>query len=542
MTKCLVFILLPVMLAAQPWHGDTVGGTTYDWQASGPMPRMIANDTLYGIHVAWMFSASPSPWTDRNMRYNFYDYASRHWMFNQGATFMDYGVSAFSPRTGFGSLDVNPKNHHAYISGHQGSVTPHCVQDAAPGSGVFEDCDGTSGADQYLWPKISIDSSGVVHVGVMDNATRTRLYYTRIRPWCTWAVPIHIPYNDPAVEDYCIAASLMSHGIAISWLESVDPPNFYYGLSTDGGNNWDAQVQLDPPPAFTPGSETIPVFYISSNSLLWDNHDHLHITVTVLPVVDGVTYINPSEVWDYDSTRTRRWVRIHRSQYVDIHPFGTWAGLASRPMLAVHQDGRLFCVWEQYDSINTERVTGYARADIWAAGSNDGGDSWMPAVRVTAPDSTTHRYPSVARVADRYLDIACLQDLQAGANVQGEGDPTDNPIVVLRVPVDSIVPPPIGAISAAPGPESPTSLSVSPNPFRDCARLCYSTTGPLTLRIYDASGRVARTFRDTRCATGTGTTQWNGADDSGQQAPPGIYFVRLATGKRVLEQKVIRVP
>jgi hypothetical protein len=61
---------------------DTVGGTTYDVQGSGPGDQYIYCDTCYGVHVIWLFSAdSASPFTDRNMHYNFYDFTAGAWNF-----------------------------------------------------------------------------------------------------------------------------------------------------------------------------------------------------------------------------------------------------------------------------------------------------------------------------------------------------------------------------------------------------------------------------------------------------------------------------
>jgi hypothetical protein len=539
--KYLVLALIPAMLLAQPWSGDTIGGTTYDWQANGPMARSIYNDPAVGVHVQWMFSASPSAWPDRNMRYNFYDNASSTWMFNQGATYMDYGVNAFSARTGFGMLDVNPVTGCAYISGHQGSITPHVAKDAAPGTGVFEDCDGTSAADQHLWVKMSIDGHEVVHCGVIDNATRNQVFYTKIDPWCTWATPIHIPDNDPAFDDHNIAASRTSGNVAISWVENVDPANFYYRVSTDGGANWEPQVLLDPPPAFTPGSETTASTHLSSNSLMWDRDDRLHITTVAMPYVGGSGYIIPAEVWDY--TRENGWVKVHRAVCKDSNLMGGVGYntlYAARPMLAQNPTtGGFACVWEQFDSMNVETVTGYIRADIFAAGSADG-LVWEPSHQLTVPDNTSKRFPAVAQNIGSDIHIFYEQDLEAGMNVQGEGNSTNNPIVYLEIPTDSIIPP--SAVGERPSTGLLRSkLSVSPNPFNSSASISYelSRAGSAALRVYDVSGNLVKTLVSGNLPAGHGTATWSGMNDANRPVARGIYVARLEASGRTVSQKLI---
>ncbi|MCX6844644.1 MAG: hypothetical protein NTX53_20465 [candidate division WOR-3 bacterium] len=39
---------------------DTIGGTTYDWWANGPILRMIHNSPGFGIHALWMYSTATS--------------------------------------------------------------------------------------------------------------------------------------------------------------------------------------------------------------------------------------------------------------------------------------------------------------------------------------------------------------------------------------------------------------------------------------------------------------------------------------------------
>ena len=66
-----------------------------------------------------------------------------------------------------------------------------------------------------------------------------------------------------------------------------------------------------------------------------------------------------------------------------------------------------------------------------------------------------------------------------------------------------------------------------PNPFNASVTLPIDTENG-TLRIYDATGRVLRTY-DLRAGT---DVHWNGRDDDGRRVASGVYFYRFYTGDR----------
>lgn len=124
---------------------DTIGGTTYDIQYNGPQSQVIYLDPNHGIHCIWMYSAqTSSPFSDRNMRYNYYDLSSNSWGWIDGTNFMNSGIGVFSIRSGFGTLDVDTGGK-AWISCHQipsSTINPDLAQDAAPGAGIWTECTG----------------------------------------------------------------------------------------------------------------------------------------------------------------------------------------------------------------------------------------------------------------------------------------------------------------------------------------------------------------------------------------------------------------
>jgi len=68
-----------------------------------------------------------------------------------------------------------------------------------------------------------------------------------------------------------------------------------------------------------------------------------------------------------------------------------------------------------------------------------------------------------------------------------------------------------------------------PNPFVSSTDLSFrlSEAGPLTVEIFDASGRLARTIHDGWAAAGAQRVQWDGRDAAGAEAASGIYYARI---------------
>ncbi|MEJ2720341.1 MAG: FlgD immunoglobulin-like domain containing protein [bacterium] len=72
-----------------------------------------------------------------------------------------------------------------------------------------------------------------------------------------------------------------------------------------------------------------------------------------------------------------------------------------------------------------------------------------------------------------------------------------------------------------------------PNPFSAMTRIRFETAERtvVTLRIYDASGRLVRTLLDADTPPGRHTVAWDGKTELGRAAASGVYFCRLCTGR-----------
>jgi glucose/arabinose dehydrogenase len=78
------------------------------------------------------------------------------------------------------------------------------------------------------------------------------------------------------------------------------------------------------------------------------------------------------------------------------------------------------------------------------------------------------------------------------------------------------------------------TVTASPNPVRTGAavelRWASPRTGPVSLRVYDVSGRLVRELSAPGHAR-TGTLEWRGDDANGRATPAGVYFYRFTQGE-----------
>ncbi len=494
---------------------DTIGGTTYDFQVLGPEPAWVYYDSGYGIHVAWMYSTDGTPFPDRNLRYNFHDDVVGTWNWID-PDYMQSGINIFPERTGFGSFDVDPVTHCAYLVAHAGSpIHPVMARDAEPGSGVFDYCAGDSGQ----WPRLAIGHAGKPHVAMFQNG----LYYSAVDPWGTWLTPYHIPppLPDPSGPAYAIAASKSRPEVCIAWIAVDSEPRYVYSRrSSDDGVTWLPPDTLSIPPAFHPGSDTSASVSIDGLFPWYDpddeENDDLGMVAAVYPVVQGQGQIVPVELWSWK--RTAGWIRIARAECDTAHMaggVGTNSLFASRPTIgrcaATHQ---LVCVWEQFDSLNVEPRTGLLRADIWAARGDSLGSNWGKPVRLTAPDTTSKRFPSVAGWTDGDTFVVSYEiDLCAGFATNMEGPATYNPIAVQRVDIESLPAPDAGITER--GSRTASKWSVHATVARGLLNLQSATCNlQVEVALLDIAGRHVLNLLP-------------GANDVSHLAP-GVYFVREA--------------
>ncbi len=85
------------------------------------------------------------------------------------------------------------------------------------------------------------------------------------------------------------------------------------------------------------------------------------------------------------------------------------------------------------------------------------------------------------------------------------------------------------------------AFSISQNPFTRSMRMFYQVSefSKVSLKVYDAAGRIVRTLADGVCNPGYYTMVWNGRDNMGRKTPAGIYFVCFETDSFKKVEKAI---
>jgi hypothetical protein len=81
-----------------------------------------------------------------------------------------------------------------------------------------------------------------------------------------------------------------------------------------------------------------------------------------------------------------------------------------------------------------------------------------------------------------------------------------------------------------------------PNPFRRTTTIAFSlpTAAPVRLTIYDVAGRlVRRLVEGGRMDAGAHERTWDGADEGGRAAAPGVYYYRLETDRQQATRKML---
>jgi len=525
---------------------DTVGGTTYDWGANGPAPRMLTQTPGKGVHVLFMYSQrTDTLFTDRNMRYNFYDYSTRAWNWND-PDFMASGVGVFPvpPRTGYGRIDVDT-NGVAVISAHHvttGSLAPLFARDAEVGQGIFDYAYGEPALDHYAWPWVAVNTNGTYQLVMIDYNNKQNLYWTRSTDHgATWDAPVDItsPQPEPNTSDQNIATSKVpgSNKVCITWVAAplsgyAQEPGFFRE-SPDAGNNWDTPVDLGFPPAFNPGSETVPSYSVSSLFPLYDRNDNLHIVGSVEPYVRDTNWVKPGQIWHWCAANPDTWNLIR------VASPDSWTGnvgynvsVCSRPSLGQDDRGNLFVVWEEFDGVNVESTTTYLRADIWYSYSTDNGVTWADGTRITDGGDVTYRFPSILDPIGDTVMVEYMIDQVAGFFLYGYGPATNNPIVVQKW--ENPVPPGVEGPKVAPA--GRMEIAANPSPANDRTVISYSLprSGDVSLVVYDAAGRPVQTLASGRREPGRYTATWDA-----KNAAAGVYFYTLTSGKASITRKLI---
>lgn len=83
-----------------------------------------------------------------------------------------------------------------------------------------------------------------------------------------------------------------------------------------------------------------------------------------------------------------------------------------------------------------------------------------------------------------------------------------------------------------------------PNPFRDTTTIEYELTeaADVRLEVVDLVGSLVSRLVDAPTPAGVHTVTWDGRSDSGIDAPPGVYVIRLRTGRGESAVRALKLP
>ncbi|MBN2465130.1 T9SS type A sorting domain-containing protein, partial [candidate division WOR-3 bacterium] len=85
------------------------------------------------------------------------------------------------------------------------------------------------------------------------------------------------------------------------------------------------------------------------------------------------------------------------------------------------------------------------------------------------------------------------------------------------------------------------ALAVHPNPLRSRATIAWSlpTAGRVSVKVYDAAGRVVRDLVGEHMAAGQHSVTWDGRAADGRRIANGVYFCKLTTADGSRQRKVV---
>ncbi|HKW51729.1 MAG TPA: FlgD immunoglobulin-like domain containing protein, partial [Candidatus Eisenbacteria bacterium] len=87
-------------------------------------------------------------------------------------------------------------------------------------------------------------------------------------------------------------------------------------------------------------------------------------------------------------------------------------------------------------------------------------------------------------------------------------------------------------------------LAARPNPLNPETVLNFTTTqrGPVTIRVFDISGRLVKTLQDGTLPAGFNSIRWDGSAENGARVATGVYFVKMISldGEQKLRLTVLK--
>ena len=526
-----VFLITVSVLAQSP--GVQMGTTFYDYQTNGSSGNRIALCEDGSMYICWM-NAPNWPQPLRGVSYCWRS-PSGNW---------DCGVLA--ERGAYPQLDIY-NNIYGAIVYHTYSTYIILAIDCPPWE-FYDPPDSTPDGGICFWPYITTDRNDRIHI-LMTEMNESpgdfqRLFYTRSEDSGeNWTIPKIV--DTLVCLSSVIDASPVSDKVIIAYTHPTDFEickynDVVYDLSEDGVH-WH----------FIWGRVNITNYQYDNDSLwaytdmdvIFDYNDNFHIIWNAV-TIDSEGYIQRNtHLFHYNSaTEEINLIRIwpEENEWGSGCEPGAWNLPICKMNLGVNESNVLFATWTQFDTTDCSQG-GYANGEIYMSYTLDGAN-WQEPVNLTN-SHTPNCYPeecdsdhwsTLADVVNDTLHIVYINDKDAGGIPQNEGVATENPVMYLAVPVDTIV----GIRDKV---QKPTNFSLNqnyPNPFNAVTNISFELKEPsaVLLEVFNMTGAKVITLVDEYISAGSHSITWNA-----EHLASGVYYYRLKANSTVKTKRAVLI-
>jgi len=161
------------------------------------------------------------------------------------------------------------------------------------------------------------------------------------------------------------------------------------------------------------------------------------------------------------------------------------------------------------------------------------------AVEVYAPLTGMLEFDSASEGIPQPIRSVSILDLDADPNEEIVIEAGTFPAVAIHVIESSA---PLGASDPrdAPGPRLAPG---SPNPFGEQTNFRFDLDegGPVTLKVYDVSGRLIRVLHDGHLVAGRHSLPWDGTDGEGRRVGSGVYYAEMEGRSETASRSIVRI-
>lgn len=300
---------------------------------------------------------------------------------------------------------------------------------------------------------------------------------------------------------------------------------FYFDKSTDSGASWGNDVLVDSFLAVPRHPNPYaPSFYVRTYPALAvdpGNPNNVYIAYAADP--DGLAGPDDGDIFllsSYDGGNTWNQPKRVNDDNTTNDQFQPW--------IDVKPNGIIDIVW-----IDRRNDPSDWQFEVFFAYSTDSGQTFSTNVPVS--DVFVGPLPEPNSWMGEYIGI----DVDTGTAYVAW---TDTRMGNRDIFFDTVSNPPTGLKEGNGNTLRPEILAISPNPMRRKVELLFqvSETGPVSIGIFSASGRIVKNLSLYEVQKGKNMVTWDGRNDKGIRVKSGIYFVNLkAEGTSIVKSLLL---